>query len=152
VVEETLHHRGTTLVRRRLLLAPGASTRWHRDPFNRVTVVLNGDALALEFCDGRPTEHINVTPGQVDWDEPSDRTHRAINTGDVSYEEITVFFLTQAERSMPAARHRQRACAEDPRRHRRQQAPAASESKEAYGRCSVFGGDEQVDHERRAVR
>ena len=32
MVEETLHHRGTTLVGR-LILASGEATRWHRDPF-----------------------------------------------------------------------------------------------------------------------
>ena len=78
-----------------MLLAPGETTRWHRDPFHRVTVVFNGDVLAIEFRDGGPMERIKVMPGQVDWDEPSDRTHRAINIGDVRYEEITIFFLTQ---------------------------------------------------------
>jgi quercetin dioxygenase-like cupin family protein len=94
VVEETLHHRGTILVRR-LLLTPGEATRWHRNPFHCVTVVLNGDALAIEFRDGSPKQQIRVIPGQVDWYEPSDRTHRAINIGDAAYEDITVFFLTQ---------------------------------------------------------
>ena len=96
MAEETLHHRGTTLVRR-LFLAPGESTRWHRDPFHRVTVVFNGDVLAIEFRDGRPKEHVKVTPGQVDWDEPSDRTHRAVNISDLPYEKITIFFLTQPD-------------------------------------------------------
>ena len=96
MVEETLHHRGTTLARR-LLLAPGETTRWHRDPFHRVTVVFRGDVLAIEFRDGRPNKHIQVIPGQVDWDEPTDRTHRAINIGHVLYEEITTFFLTQPD-------------------------------------------------------
>ncbi len=36
-----------------------------------------------------------VTPGQVDWDEPTERLHRAINVGQQPYEEITVFFLDQ---------------------------------------------------------
>jgi hypothetical protein len=96
VVEETLHHRGTTSVRR-LLLAPGEATRWHRDPLHRVTVVFQGYALAIEFRDGRPKKHVNLTPGQVDWDEPSDQPHRAINIGDVPYEEITIFFLSQPD-------------------------------------------------------
>jgi hypothetical protein len=56
-----------------------------------VTVVLSGDVLAIEFRDGRPKEHTRVISGQVDWDEPSDRTHRAINIGDVPYEEVTIF-------------------------------------------------------------
>lgn len=96
MVEETLHHRGTTLVRR-LLLAPGETTRWHRDPFHRVTVVFSGDVLVIEFRDGGRKEDIKVVPRQVDWDEPTNRPHRAINVGDVPYEEITIFFLTQPD-------------------------------------------------------
>jgi hypothetical protein len=45
--EEILLQRGTTLVRR-LQLDPGETMPWHRDPFHRITVVLHGDALAIE--------------------------------------------------------------------------------------------------------
>jgi hypothetical protein len=92
MIQETLHHRGTTLVRR-LLLRPGEATRWHVDPFHRVSVVLKGDVLAVEFRDGQPTMEVRVSPGQVDWDEPGHLIHRALNIGDIPYEEITVFFL-----------------------------------------------------------
>ena len=92
MVEETLHHRGTTLVRR-LMLAPGEATRWHRDPFHRVSIVFKGEALLIEFRDGCPSERVAVTPGQVDWDEPGDRVHRAVNIAGVAYEEVTIFFL-----------------------------------------------------------
>ena len=83
MIEETLHHRGTTLVRR-MSLQQGEATGWHVDPFHRVSVVLKGNALAIE---------IKVSPGQVDWDEPGRHVHRAVNVGDVPYEEIAVFFL-----------------------------------------------------------
>ena len=96
MLEETLHHRGTTLVRR-LILAPGEATRWHRDPFHRVSVVFRGDTLAIEFRDGRASKRVKVTAGQVDWDEPGDRIHRAVNIADVPYEEITVFLLTHPD-------------------------------------------------------
>jgi quercetin dioxygenase-like cupin family protein len=96
VTERVLHRRGTILVRR-LRLAPGEATPWHRDPFRRVTVVLHGDALAIEHRDGRPSERIGVTAGQVDWDEPFEGIHRAINVGALPYEEITVFFLDRPE-------------------------------------------------------
>ncbi len=66
-------------------------------PFHRVSVVLKGDVLAVELRDGRPREHVKVTLGQVDWDEPSDRIHRAVNIADVPYEEITVFFLAHPD-------------------------------------------------------
>jgi len=92
MIEETLHHRGTTAVRR-LFLSPGEATRWHRDPFHRVSAILKGEVLEIEFRDGLPRKQVDVAPGQVDWDEPSDRIHRAVNICDVPYEEITVFFL-----------------------------------------------------------
>lgn len=82
---------------RRLVLAPGEAARWHRDPFHRVSVVFKGDILAIEFRDGRPGQHVKVAPGQVDWDEPCDRVHRAVNIGDMPYEEITVFFLAHPD-------------------------------------------------------
>jgi hypothetical protein len=98
MIEEILHHRGTTLVRR-MSLEPGEATRWHVDPCHRVSVVLNGDVLAIEFRDGQPTAEVRVSPGQVDWDEPSHRAHRALNIGNARYEEITVFFLAHPEDS-----------------------------------------------------
>ena len=90
--EERLFHRGTTLVRR-LRLAPGEAMHWHRDPFHRVTVVLSGDALAIEYRDSGETERFEVGPGEAGWDEPTDRVHRGVNVGDQPYEEIAVFFL-----------------------------------------------------------
>ena len=48
--EEVLFERGTTLVRR-LRMEPGEAMRWHVDPFHRVTVVLEGDTLELQFRD-----------------------------------------------------------------------------------------------------
>jgi quercetin dioxygenase-like cupin family protein len=92
VTDEVLFERGTILVRR-LRLAPGEAMPWHRDPYHRVTVVLRGAALALEYRDGGEAQRFAVTPGQVDWDEPTDRVHRGVNAGDEPYEEITVFLL-----------------------------------------------------------
>jgi hypothetical protein len=89
MVEETLHRLGTTLVRR-LILAPGEATRWHTDPFHRVSVVFKGEARAIEFRDGSASLPVKVTPGQVDWDELSDRIHRALNIADIPYEEVTI--------------------------------------------------------------
>jgi len=99
MTEERLHHRGTTLVRR-LTLAPGEAMPWHRDPFHRVSVVLHGSELAIEYRDGSPPQRFMVAPGQVDWDEPSERVHRGVNVGDRPYEEVTVFLLDR-----PGAAH-----------------------------------------------
>jgi quercetin dioxygenase-like cupin family protein len=90
--EEVLFQRGTTLVRR-LQLSPGEAMPWHRDPFHRVTVVLHGDAIAIEYRNGSESQCFPVTPGQVDWDEPTDRIHRGVNVADELYEEVTVFLL-----------------------------------------------------------
>jgi len=92
MAEEELIRRGTVLVRR-LRLEPGEPMHWHRDPFHRVTVVLAGDVIAIEARDGSELARFEVQPGQVDWDEPSDRVHRGVNVGSLPYEEVTVFFL-----------------------------------------------------------
>ncbi|HUO25253.1 MAG TPA: cupin domain-containing protein [Candidatus Aquilonibacter sp.] len=89
---EILHHRGNYLVRRQRL-APGQATPWHRDPFHRVTVVLSGDLLHIQFRDGGETLPWQMTVGEVDWIEPSDRVHRAVNVGKEAFEEVTTFFL-----------------------------------------------------------
>ena len=93
---QVLHHRGNYLVRR-LRLAPGQATSWHRDPFHRVTVVLSGDRLDIEFRDGGDTQGWEITVGEVDWSEPSERVHRAVNTGKETYEEVVTFFLDRPE-------------------------------------------------------
>ena len=94
--QEVLHHRGNYLVRRQRL-APGGASPWHRDPFHRVTVVLGGDLLAIEFRDGSETQTWKVTVGEVDWMEPSDRVHRAVNVGKEVFEEVVTFFLDRPD-------------------------------------------------------
>lgn len=96
MTEEVLYHRGTTLVRR-LHLAPGETTAWHRDPHHRVTVVLRGDVLSIEYRDGSQPYRTEIIAGQTDWDEPSDRVHRAVNVGQQPYEEVTIFFLERPD-------------------------------------------------------
>jgi quercetin dioxygenase-like cupin family protein len=93
---EVLHHRGNYLVRRQRL-APGEATPWHRDPFHRVTVVLSGDLLRIEFRDGGNTQGWKVNVGEVDWSEPSDRIHRAVNIGKEVFEEVVTFFLDRSD-------------------------------------------------------
>jgi hypothetical protein len=92
IAEDVLFQRGTTLVRR-LRLAPGEAMPWHRDPFHRVTVILRGSRLAIEDRESGELYEFGVTPGQADWDDPSDRVHRGVNVGADLYEEVTIFFL-----------------------------------------------------------
>jgi len=94
--QQVLHHRGNILVRRQRL-APGEATPWHRDPFHRVTVVLSGDLLNIEFRDGGETLPSQVTVGEVDWSEPSTRVHRAVNVGKQLFEEVVTFFLDRPD-------------------------------------------------------
>ena len=94
--QQVLHHRGNYLVRRQRL-APGEATPWHRDPFHRVTVVLSGDLLNIEFRDGEETLPWKITVGEVDWSEPSDRVHRAVNAGKALFEEVVTFFLDRPD-------------------------------------------------------
>jgi quercetin dioxygenase-like cupin family protein len=90
--QQLLHHRGNYLVRRQRSV-PGDATPWHRDPFHRVTVVLAGDVLNIEFRDGCETQSWKITVGEVDWSEPSGRVHRAVNVGKEVFEEVLIFFL-----------------------------------------------------------
>jgi hypothetical protein len=60
--------------------------------FQRISVVFKGEALEIEFRDGGASVRVALTPGQVDWDEPGDRIHRAINVGCVPYERSRSFF------------------------------------------------------------
>ena len=101
--QQVLHHRGNCLVRRQRLV-PGEVTPWHRDPFHRVTVVLSGDLLNIEFRDGGETMQWKVTVGEVDWSEPSDRVHRAVNAGKEVFEEVVTFFLDRPD-AVPQPEH-----------------------------------------------
>ena len=96
VIGESISQRGTTLVRR-LVLGPGMATPWHVDPFHRITVVVRGEALAIEYRDGRETVRIGVFAGETDWDEPTGQVHRAVNIGGSIYEEVTIFFLDRPD-------------------------------------------------------
>ena len=96
MIEETICQHGMTLVRR-LVLEPGDATPWHIDPFHRVTVIVRGDALAIEYCDGKKPERFGVYAGQADWDAPTEREHRAVNIGPTTYEEVAIFFLNQPD-------------------------------------------------------
>jgi quercetin dioxygenase-like cupin family protein len=94
--QQVLHHRGNFMVRRQRLV-PGEATPWHYDPYHRVTVVLSGDLIYIEFRDGGETVPWKVTVGEVDWVEPSDRVHRAVNVGKVPFEEVVTFFLDRPD-------------------------------------------------------
>jgi len=62
-----------------------------------MTVVLSGDLLNIEFRDGGETQPWKIKVGEVDWVEPSDRVHRAVNVGKVAFEEVVTFFLNRPD-------------------------------------------------------
>src|SRR5262249_52135251 len=92
--EEPLYEKGNVLVRR-AILEPGESSAWHTDACDRVSVILSGDRLAIEFRDGGEIREFDVQAGQVDWDRPASAVHRAINVGRQRYEEVVTFFLSE---------------------------------------------------------
>ena len=96
MAEQRIGLRGATLVRR-LILEPGEATPWHLDPFHRITVVVRGESLMIEYRDGAGAERFEVHAGQCDCDEPGDRAHRAVNVGSGPYEEVTIFFLDRPD-------------------------------------------------------
>ena len=93
MIVEVLYRRESCLVRR-LILEPGEATPWHRDVCQRVSVVLSGTALEIEYRDGQNRDRIKVSAGQVDWDERTEGIHRAINVGRGPHEEVTTFSST----------------------------------------------------------
>ena len=94
--KEILSKRNNTLIRR-LILEPGEALPWHTDLCTRFTVVVQGDALGLEFRDSGEIESFPVQPGLAGWDEPEPRVHRGVNVGTVPYEEVVIFFLDDAD-------------------------------------------------------
>ena len=85
------------MVRRLRRLAPGEAMPWHRHPFQQVAVILRGDLLVIEYRDGGESQRVGITPGQVEWEEPTERIHRAVNVGKHSYEQVTIFLLDRRD-------------------------------------------------------
>src|ERR1700746_3986629 len=96
MTDEILFQHGTTMVRR-LRVVPGEAMAWHRDPFHRVAVVLGGDVLSIEYRDGGESHRVEIMPGQVEWEEPTLRVHRAVNVGKQAYEQVTLFLLDRSD-------------------------------------------------------
>jgi hypothetical protein len=79
------------------VLAVGEAIPWHRDPFHRVAVVVGGDLLSIEDRDGGEPCVVQIAAGQVDWEEPTERAHRAVNVGTQRYEQVTIFLLDRPD-------------------------------------------------------
>ena len=90
---ETITTKREDVVIRRMILEPGEAMPWHSDLCRRFSVVVRGDRLAVEYRDSDEKHEVSVFPGMADWDEPTSRVHRGVNTGSGPYEEIVVFFI-----------------------------------------------------------
>ena len=56
-----------------------------------------GDRLSIEHRDGGEPVVVQIEAGQVNWEEPSERIHRAVNVGKQIYEQVTVFLLDRPD-------------------------------------------------------
>lgn len=65
--------------------------------FRWIAAVLRGDVLSIEYRDGGESQRIEITPGQVEWEEPTERVHGAMNVGKQDYEQVTVFLLDRPD-------------------------------------------------------
>ena len=94
MISETISQR-TDLIIRRHILEPGEALPWHSDLCHRFSVVIRGEAIAIEHRDSEEIETITVHAGLADWDAPYPKIHRAINIGKVPFEEIIIFFIDE---------------------------------------------------------
>ena len=81
------------LMVRRLILEPGEAMPWHTDSCHRLSVVVRGEQLRIEFRETGEQVAVAVHAGLVDWDQPEQRVHRAVNVGSTPYEEVVTFLL-----------------------------------------------------------
>jgi len=81
------------LIVRRAILEPGEVMPWHVDRCHRVSVVVRGEEITIEFRDTGERVAVAVHPGMAGMDEPDARSHRAVNTGSSTYEEVVTFFV-----------------------------------------------------------
>jgi hypothetical protein len=92
MVSETISQR-TDLIIRRHILERGETLPWHSDLCHRFSVIVHGEAIAIEYRDSEEIKTITMHPGLAEWDVPQPKVHRAINIGKVPYEEIIIFFI-----------------------------------------------------------
>jgi hypothetical protein len=55
-------------------------------------VVIQGDALTIEFQESGVRRALTVSAGLADWEGPESLAHRAINSGVQTFEEVVTFY------------------------------------------------------------
>lgn len=91
MIAETISQRADLIIRRHIL-EPGEMLPWHTDLCHRFSVIVRGEAIAIEYRDSKEIEHLVVHAGLAEWDAPQSKVHRAVNVGKCTYEEIIMFF------------------------------------------------------------
>jgi hypothetical protein len=56
-------------------------------------VSYRGAVISLSCSFAGDSQRIEIVPGQVEGEESTDRVHRAVNVGEQTYEQVTVFLL-----------------------------------------------------------
>lgn len=92
MISQTITERANVIIRRHIL-EPGETLPWHTDLCHRFSVIIRGDSIAIEYRDSKDIKKISVHPGLAEWDAPQPKVHRAINIGEVPYEEVIIFFV-----------------------------------------------------------
>jgi hypothetical protein len=92
MISETISERTDVIIRRHIL-EPGETLPWHTDLCHRFSVIVQGEAIAIEYRESKEMKTISVHPGLAEWDAPQSKVHRAINVGKVRYEEVIIFFI-----------------------------------------------------------
>jgi hypothetical protein len=96
MISETIDQRAGLLIRRHIL-EPGESLPWHTDLCHRLSVIIRGEVIAIQYRGSQEIKTIPVHPGLADWDAPQSKVHRAINIGKVPYEEVIIFFTDKPD-------------------------------------------------------
>ena len=48
----------------------------------------------------RESRRVEISAGQVEWEEPTERIHRAVNVSKQPYEQVTVFLLDRPDAAL----------------------------------------------------
>jgi hypothetical protein len=51
----------------------------------------------IKYRDGGERHRIEATPGQVQWEEPTERLHRVVNVDEQPHRQITIFSLDRPD-------------------------------------------------------
>lgn len=76
-------------------MEPGETTHWHVDACHRISIVVRGDALGIEYRDSGDIKRIPVHAGKVSKNEPRPEVHRGVNVGEDPYEDVVIYFLDE---------------------------------------------------------